>query len=198
MHASRSQGALFYSVGRDVGALDAAEAAVRDLVLSSSFELRGAAQSVAGAAALLAGHPALAGDEESLFLASSMQSSCTLLLGIISQMIELHTLERRGAPPLARAPFSPRDALRDVMRTCAFGGAGVGGVEWVNEREAQLPDEAEVRHRSCAKHLLSTWAMLMRRLRTRRGAQGDVSRLSQIVQNLGASPESACHRRSMR
>jgi hypothetical protein len=44
---------LFYSHGRDISALHAAETAVRDLLLSSSFELRGHAQ-LAAAARILA------------------------------------------------------------------------------------------------------------------------------------------------
>jgi hypothetical protein len=72
---------LFYSHGRDVGALHAAETAVRDLLLSSSFELRGHAQNIAAASSLLASHPAVVCDPEAVFLASALNSSCSLLLG---------------------------------------------------------------------------------------------------------------------
>ncbi len=72
---------LFYSHGRDISALHAAETAVRDLLLSSSFELRGHAQNIAAASSLLATQAALAGDAEAVFLVSALQSSCSMLLG---------------------------------------------------------------------------------------------------------------------
>jgi hypothetical protein len=75
------QGVLFYSHGRDIGALHAAETAVKDLLMSSSFELRAHAQNIAAASSLLAAHNAVDCDSEALFLASALSSSCNLLLG---------------------------------------------------------------------------------------------------------------------
>ncbi len=72
---------LFYSHGRDISALHAAETAVRDLLLSSSFELRGHAQNIAAASSLLATHAAVVSDSEAVFLAGALNSSCNLLLG---------------------------------------------------------------------------------------------------------------------
>jgi hypothetical protein len=77
----RLQGTLLYTCGRDVGALDAAEALVKDLLLSSSFDLRVRAQTISAAAALLCGLPAVAQDSEAAFFAEAINSSCNLLLG---------------------------------------------------------------------------------------------------------------------
>ena len=72
-------------------------------------------------------------------------------------MIELHTVET-GELTLHAQPFSIRTVVADVLQACSLGGHGDGGVCWVNEREAELPDVVE----------------------------GDPSRVGQIVQNLGA------------
>ncbi len=72
---------MFFTVGRDVGALDEAETKVKDLLLSSSFDLRAHAQNTLAAASLLSGHAAAAGDAEASFLVGAMNSSCNLLLG---------------------------------------------------------------------------------------------------------------------
>jgi K+-sensing histidine kinase KdpD len=138
-----AQGTHFFSVGRDVGALDAAETAVKELLLSSSFDLRAHATNIMAATSLLSSHPAVARDAEAAFLASAMTSSCNLLMGIISNMVELHKLER-GEMTLAVAPFSIRAAMHDVLQACSLGGHGDGGVSWMNEAEAVLPDLVEV------------------------------------------------------
>ena len=74
---------LFFSHGRDIGALHAAETAVKDLLMSSSFELRGHAQNIAAASSLLSGHAAVTRDAEAVFLAAALHSSCNLLLGAL-------------------------------------------------------------------------------------------------------------------
>jgi len=80
---SSSQGLLFFSHGRDISALFAAEAAVKDLLMCSSFELRGHAQLIEAASSLLSSHPAVTGDPEAVFLATALQSSSNLLLGAL-------------------------------------------------------------------------------------------------------------------
>jgi hypothetical protein len=117
---------------------------VKELLLSSSFDLRAHAQNIMAATSLLSGHPAVAHDAEAAFLVSAMNSSCNLLIGIISNMIEMHKLER-GEMTLAVAPFSIRNAVHDVLQACSLGGHGDGGICWVNEAEAVLPDLVEAR-----------------------------------------------------
>ncbi len=81
---------LLYTCGRDVGALDAAEASVKDLLLSSSFDLRAHAQTISAAAALLSGLPAVAHDSEAVFFADAINSSCSLLLGACAGCLRAH------------------------------------------------------------------------------------------------------------
>ncbi len=66
---------------RDVSEQHVAEAALRNLLLSSSFDLRISAQSIQAASALLLVHDAVRRDPEAAFLAGAIQSSCNLLLG---------------------------------------------------------------------------------------------------------------------
>ncbi len=90
------QGVLFYSHGRDIGALHAAETAVKDLLMSSSFELRAHAQNIAAASSLLAAHTAVDCDSEALFLTSALSSSCNLLLG--ARLPCVHATRRQNTP----------------------------------------------------------------------------------------------------
>ena len=85
---SRAQGKYLYGVLRDVGERHVAEVALRDLLLSTSYDLRVNTQNVQSASTLLLAHPAVAADEEAAFLAGAIQSSCNLLLGIVSNVIE--------------------------------------------------------------------------------------------------------------
>ena len=127
-----------------------AEAALRELLLSTSYDLRVNTQNVQAASTLLLAQPAVAADEEAAFLADAIHSSCNLLLGIVSNVIEMRKLER-GELALSPQPFDPAAALRDVLRSCAFGlQRGAAGLRWENEAEAEtaLPPliEADLSH----------------------------------------------------
>jgi hypothetical protein len=81
-HLSRdAQGTYIYFILRDVSEEHVAQAALRNLLLSSSFDLRVSAHNVGAAAALLREHDAVHCDAEAVFLAGAIQSSCNLLLG---------------------------------------------------------------------------------------------------------------------
>jgi hypothetical protein len=75
------QGTYLYAILRDVSEQHVAEAALRSLLLSSSFDLRINAQNVQAASALLLEHEAVRRDPEAGFLAGAITSSCNLLLG---------------------------------------------------------------------------------------------------------------------
>ena len=157
-------GPLVYTCGRNVAALDAAERAVRDLLLSSSFALRAHAQNIAAAASLLAALPCVAADAEAQFLAGAVTSSCSLLLGIESNMVSLHALER-GELALRCEAFSPAATVRDVVQACTLGRRHVSGdsgtpapLLWVNQAEAEAALPALV--------------------------EGDAGRIAQILVNL--------------
>ncbi len=70
-------------------------------------------------------------------------------------MIELNKLEK-GEVTLNLQPFSPAQAIRDIIQACSMGGhrragdAGDGGVAWVNEADAALPALVEARFARCA------------------------------------------------
>lgn len=65
----------------DVSEEHVAEAGLRDLLLSTSYDLRVNSQNVQAASALLLLHDAVRSDPEAAFLAAAVQSSCNLLLG---------------------------------------------------------------------------------------------------------------------
>jgi signal transduction histidine kinase/CheY-like chemotaxis protein len=156
-------GTVFYTCGRDVAALDAAERLVRDLLLSSSFALRAHAQNIAAAASLLGALPCVTADPEAEFLAGAVAASCNLLLGIEGNMVSLHALER-GELALRCEPFSPTATVRDVVQACTLGrrqsaaGAAAGKLVWENEAEAETELPALV--------------------------EGDAGRIAQILVNL--------------
>jgi hypothetical protein len=76
-----AQGTHLYGIMRDVSEQHVAEAALRNLLLSSSFDLRIHAQNIQAASALLLVNDAVRNDAEAAFLARAIQSSCNLLLG---------------------------------------------------------------------------------------------------------------------
>jgi hypothetical protein len=76
-----AQGTHLYGIMRDVSEQHVAEAALRNLLLSSSFDLRIHAQNIQAASSLLLVNDAVRNDAEAAFLARAIQSSCNLLLG---------------------------------------------------------------------------------------------------------------------
>jgi hypothetical protein len=78
-----------YSITRDVSEQHISQAALRELLLSTSFDLRINALNVQAASTLLLVNEAVRSDPEAAFLASAVQSSCNLLLGIVSNVIEV-------------------------------------------------------------------------------------------------------------
>jgi len=103
---------LFYGIGRDVSADKAVEHALKDLLTSTSFDLRLNAQTILAATSLLLKNLAVQQDEEALFLTNAVQSACGLLHGLVSNVVEVRSLSlpvgaRRGR--IAALPMRCRD-----------------------------------------------------------------------------------------
>ena len=82
---------MFYGIGRDVSADKAAEHALKDLLTSTSFDLRLNAQTILAATSLLLKQPVVQQDEEALFLTNAVHSACGLLHGLVSSVVEVRT-----------------------------------------------------------------------------------------------------------
>jgi PAS domain S-box-containing protein len=149
--------AMLYGIGRDTTEEVAAESALKDLLLSTSFDLRLNAQNILAAAALLAERPDIMADEAALFLAQMLHTSSNLLHNQVSGVIEMRKLER-GEITVRNEAFSIRTLLGDVMQMCRMSlQHGTAAVAWADEAEvALLPDSVE----------------------------GDAQHIAQIVQNL--------------
>ena len=90
--------ACFYGIMRDVSEQHAAKAALKGLLLSTSFDLRMSAQNVNTASELLASRRSVQNDQEAAFLATAVQSGCNaLLFGVTSNVLEV----RRGSVTVA-------------------------------------------------------------------------------------------------
>ena len=83
---------MFYGIGRDVSADKAAEHALKDLLTSTSFDLRLNAQTILAATSLLLKNLAVQQDEEALFLTNAVQSACGLLHGLVSNVVEVRRI----------------------------------------------------------------------------------------------------------
>jgi hypothetical protein len=82
--------ACFYGIMRDVSEQHAAKAALKGLLLSTSFDLRMCAQNVNTASELLASRRSVHYDQEAAFLATAVQSGCNALLyGVTSNVLEV-------------------------------------------------------------------------------------------------------------
>ena len=89
---------------RDVSEQHAAKAALKGLLLSTSFDLRMSAQNIHSASELLAGRRSVQNDPEAAFLAAAVQSGCNaLLFGVTSNVLEV-----RGLPSLRPTIFTYR------------------------------------------------------------------------------------------
>ena len=103
---------MFYGIGRDVSADKAAEHALKDLLTSTSFDLRMNAQNILAASELLLKQASVQQDEEALFLTNAVHSACGLLHGLVSNVVEVRSLSlpvgaRRGR--IAALPMRCRD-----------------------------------------------------------------------------------------
>ena len=72
-------------------------------------------------------------DEEALFLVQAIGASCRLLLGMVSNVLSMRSIEA-GELEMHPAEFSPRDALTDLLQVCRLGRAQ-SDIVWLNEHE---------------------------------------------------------------
>ena len=70
--ACRCDGTYLYGVLRDASERHETETALRDLLLSTSYDLRINTQNVQAASTLLLAHPAVVADDEASFLADAI------------------------------------------------------------------------------------------------------------------------------
>ena len=127
-------------VTRARGAQDATGARVqerhlKDLLLSTSFDLRCSATSVISAASLLRSRPCVSADAEAAFLADAVRTSCDMLSGLASNVLELRRLER-GELTVTRRAFSLVDTVRGVLQMCRMAKCGGADLVWADEAAA--------------------------------------------------------------
>jgi hypothetical protein len=133
-----SNGAL-YLVIRDVRARTAAEAALRAFVLATSHDLREPCNAVLVAASLLERRGCVASSSEARFLVAAIRSSCSLLLGIVVNVLTARQLET-GALTLNRVVFDPTELIEDVLQACgAARPTRAGGITWARALGDYLP-----------------------------------------------------------
>ena len=110
----------WYLCCRDLSSQSRREDALRALLLSTSRELREPANSVLVASSMLQALPVVTADEEASFLVRAIGSSCGCLVGIISNVFSLKSIEA-GELHTTPTAFEPAEALRCVVGTCRFG-----------------------------------------------------------------------------
>jgi PAS domain S-box-containing protein len=143
---------------RDATDFKNTEAALREYLLATSHDLRTPCHGIMTVAQLLAGRDSVAADAEASFLVQAVRSGCGLMLGIITNILEMRFMSSErdsalGAPPVAAPPgggtahdsrlnlkpvvVAPRELVAAVLQTCRLGcGLLRGQLEWRNEREA--------------------------------------------------------------
>jgi PAS domain S-box-containing protein len=120
---------------QDATGASAAQRAVKELLLSTSFDLRCSATSIVSAASLLRARPSVQADAEAAFLADAVRTSCDMLSGLAANVLELRRLER-GELRVSRVPFCVRDTLRAVIQMCHMAKCGGAELVWEDEERA--------------------------------------------------------------
>ena len=96
---------------RDVSEQHAAKAALKGLLLSTSFDLRMSAQNVNTASELLASRRSVQNDQEAAFLATAVQSGCNaLLFGVTSNVLEVRLSDSRCSLSPTHSSFAAAQA----------------------------------------------------------------------------------------
>jgi signal transduction histidine kinase len=84
------------------------------------------------ASSLLRSRPAVLADTEASELADAVRTSCDMLAGLASNVLELRRLER-GELRVQRAPFCLRDTVRGVLQMCRMAKCGGADLIWEDE-----------------------------------------------------------------
>lgn len=158
------RGSLYFGITRDATGVQAAQRALKDVLLSTSFDLRCAATSVVGASSLLRSRPAVMEDAEAAFLSDAVRVSCNMLNGLASNVLELRRLER-GELKVTHAPFNLRETVGSVLQMCRMAKSTGAELVWANEAEAEatLPTLVEGDAALTALIVQSAYALLMSR-----------------------------------
>jgi signal transduction histidine kinase len=96
------------------------ERAIRSLLLSISHELREPAQSGLAASQLLSQRRSVRADAEATFLVDAIGASCGLLLGLVSNVLSMRSIES-GALEMTVTAFDPGAAVRALLQVCRLG-----------------------------------------------------------------------------
>jgi len=139
------RGGYFFGITRDAtGGAQAAQRAMRAILLSTSFDLRCSATNVVGASTLLRNRPTVMADAEAAFLADAVRVSCNMLNGLASNVLELRRLER-GELKVTHAPFNLHETVRAVLQMCRMAKSTGADLVWANETDAEatLPSLVE-------------------------------------------------------
>jgi len=160
-HMAR-RSSIVYTISREASVSHEAHVVLRSFLQSTSFDLRSSATDVLAASALLSTKK-VSNDPEAAVLADAIKTSCNMLIGLSSSVLELRKLER-GELTVNLAPFNVREVVSSVLEMCnvAWGGN-------VQRGTATPPSPKVVANASDA---LPAWL------------EGDASLLSLIIQNL--------------
>lgn len=145
-------------MSRDITDFKNTEAALKEYLLATSHDLRTPVHGVVTAATLLAAREGIAADPEAAFLVQAVDSSCSLMLGLIQNTLEMRNIagvmqeedgradEPCGILPqhknnrwlsLKPVPCALRDVFDKVLQTVRVGcGLLRGKLEWKNEADA--------------------------------------------------------------
>jgi len=115
--------------------VSAEQRVLKELLQSTSFDLRCNATSIVSAASLLRNRPSVTADSEAAFLADAVRTSCDLLSGLAANVLELRRLERGELRP-TRVPFCVHSTLRSVIQMCVMAKSSGAELAWEDEARA--------------------------------------------------------------
>ena len=140
-----------YAVSADVTERVQREASMRGFLASVMADMRTPLTSVQAASELLAARMCVRNDEESAFLVAAISSGCTMLAGIVSNVMSCRSIET-GECVVEAAPCSVRAVVTNVLSVCRMSLAHRSDVriEWADETDTTLPPCV-----LCDKRLLS-------------------------------------------
>lgn len=129
-----------YAVLRDVSDRKALEESLRGFLACVMGDMRQPLAGVQAASELLAARQCVCEDEEARFLVAAITAACQMLLGIVTNVLSVRSLET-GECRAENAPFSVRRMIESVLSVCRMSTAHRTDVNllWPDEAEAQLP-----------------------------------------------------------
>ena len=99
------------------------------MLFPASFDLRCCATNIIGAATLLRSRDSVAEDEEARFLADAVITSCGMLNGLASNVLQVRALERNEVE-VSPALFSVSDMVKSVLSMCTMAKSTSAHLGW--------------------------------------------------------------------